>query len=110
MPREQQCPHVLYWLKRSKSKKGTQKDLTYSADFSPMRDRVGQSRNSVHERRRGLRGVRDTQFSALVEAAREGDQSALGHLLDSFRSYLRLFSDRRLGPDLKQKCGESDLV
>jgi RNA polymerase sigma-70 factor (ECF subfamily) len=50
------------------------------------------------------------QFSALVEAAREGDQSALGNLLDSFRSYLRLFSDRKLGPDLKQKCGESDLV
>jgi RNA polymerase sigma-70 factor (ECF subfamily) len=59
---------------------------------------------------KGAEGLRDKQFSALVEAARAGDQSALGNLLDSFRSYLRLFSDRKLGPDLKQKCGESDLV
>jgi RNA polymerase sigma-70 factor (ECF subfamily) len=52
----------------------------------------------------------DTQFRKLIEAAHAGDQSALGRLLDGFRPYLRLFSDRKLGADLKQKCGESDLV
>jgi len=54
--------------------------------------------------------LRDKPFAELAAAAREGDRSALGYLLESFRSYLRLFSDRKLGPDLKQKCGGSDLV
>ena len=54
--------------------------------------------------------MRDKEFTELSQAARQGDLSALGHLLEGFRSYLRLFSDRQLGPDLKQKCGESDLV
>ena len=54
--------------------------------------------------------MRDKQFTALVKAAHDGDPSALGQLLDSFRSYLQLLADRKLGPDLKQKCGQSDLV
>jgi RNA polymerase sigma-70 factor (ECF subfamily) len=45
-----------------------------------------------------------------LHAARAGDRSALGNLLDSFRSYLALFADRKLGADLKPKCSESDLV
>jgi len=54
--------------------------------------------------------LRDEQFAELAAAAREGDRSALGQLLESFRSYLCLVSDRKLGPDLKQKCGDSDVV
>ncbi len=52
----------------------------------------------------------DKLFIELARAVRQGYRSALGELLESFRSYLRLFSDRRLGPDLKQKDGASDLV
>jgi RNA polymerase sigma-70 factor (ECF subfamily) len=59
---------------------------------------------------KGIAALGDKPLIELVRAAREGDRSALGELLESFRSYLRLFSDRQLGPDLKQKCGGSDLV
>ncbi len=52
----------------------------------------------------------DKPFVELARAAREGDRSALGALLESFRSYLQLFSDRQLWSDLKPKCGGSDLV
>jgi RNA polymerase sigma-70 factor (ECF subfamily) len=51
-----------------------------------------------------------TQFSRLLNAAHAGDRSAMGELLDSFRSYLVLFGDRHLGADLKPKCSGSDLV
>ncbi len=51
-----------------------------------------------------------TEFARLLLAARTGDRAALGHILDSFRSYLVLFADRTLGADLKQKCSRSDLV
>jgi RNA polymerase sigma-70 factor, ECF subfamily len=54
--------------------------------------------------------VRDKSFGELAEAARKGDRSALGHLLEGFRAYLHLLSVRKLGPDLKPKYGESDLV
>ena len=50
------------------------------------------------------------KFTTLLRGARAGDQSALGHLLESFRSYLVLFADRKLGADLKPKCSRSDLV
>jgi RNA polymerase sigma-70 factor, ECF subfamily len=50
------------------------------------------------------------EFLTLLDAARRGDRSALGYLLDSFRSYLVLFADRKLGTDLKPKCSKSDLV
>jgi RNA polymerase sigma-70 factor, ECF subfamily len=52
----------------------------------------------------------ETQFDRLLTAARAGDRSALGHLLDSFRVYLSLLADRKLGADLKPKCSQSDLV
>jgi RNA polymerase sigma-70 factor (ECF subfamily) len=54
--------------------------------------------------------LRNKQFTALAEAARDGDRSALGRLFDGFRSYLTLLADQRLGADLKQKCAGSDLV
>jgi RNA polymerase sigma-70 factor, ECF subfamily len=54
--------------------------------------------------------MRDKSFSELAEAARKGDRSALGDLLEGFRAYLHLVSDRKLGADLKPKYGESDLV
>ncbi len=52
----------------------------------------------------------DKSFAELAEAARRGDRTALGLILESFRTYLSLFSDRKIGQDLKPKCGESDLV
>ena len=52
----------------------------------------------------------DKPFIELAQAAQQGDRSALGEILESFRSYLQLFADRQLGPDLKQKFGGSDLV
>ncbi len=54
--------------------------------------------------------VAGTPFVDWLAAARDGDRSALGHVLEGFRSYLLLFADRELGADLKPKCGESDLV
>ncbi len=51
-----------------------------------------------------------SQFVALAESARAGDRSALGQILDSFRSYLRVIADRKLAGDLKPKCSPSDLV
>lgn len=52
----------------------------------------------------------ETEFARLMAAARAGDRAALGHILDSFRSYLNLLADRKLGADLKPKCSRSDLV
>ena len=52
----------------------------------------------------------ETRFNHMLHSARAGDRKALGHLLDSFRSYLNLFADRKLGADLKPKCSRSDLV
>src|SRR5258708_5422211 len=46
----------------------------------------------------------------LLDAARHGDRTALGSLLESFRPYLSLFADRKLGLDLKPKFAGSDLV
>ncbi len=54
--------------------------------------------------------MRAEEFTALADAARNGDPSALGHLLERFRPYLQLLAEGKLGQDLKQKCGESDLV
>lgn len=50
------------------------------------------------------------QFDRLLIAARAGDQSALGYLLESFRAYLTVLADHKLGADLKPKCSQSDLV
>jgi RNA polymerase sigma-70 factor (ECF subfamily) len=46
----------------------------------------------------------------LLQDAHARDRAALGHLLNSVRSYLMLFADRKLGADLKPKCSRSDLV
>jgi RNA polymerase sigma-70 factor, ECF subfamily len=59
---------------------------------------------------KGLASLRQKTFTELTEAARNGDRSALGDLLESFRTYLSLVTDHRLGRDLRPKCSKSDLV
>jgi len=71
---------------------------------------VEDRQNNAGLQRRGLQSCVTGRLQTWSWPAREGDRSALGHLLEGFRPYLRLFSDRKLGPDLRQKCGGSDLV
>jgi RNA polymerase sigma-70 factor, ECF subfamily len=51
-----------------------------------------------------------SKLDALIVAAREGSQDALGHLLEECREYVLLVADRELGQDLRAKIGPSDLV
>jgi RNA polymerase sigma-70 factor (ECF subfamily) len=51
-----------------------------------------------------------TCFSALVDAARNGSNEALGELLDQWRNYLLLVANQELGDDLAAKAGASDVV
>lgn len=49
-------------------------------------------------------------FSALVAAARLGDQPALNELMHRSRNYLLLVANQDLGSDLHAKMGASDIV
>jgi RNA polymerase sigma-70 factor (ECF subfamily) len=49
-------------------------------------------------------------LEAWISAARGGDRSALARALMSFRDYLLLVANERMGPTLKTKEGASDLV
>jgi RNA polymerase sigma-70 factor (ECF subfamily) len=46
----------------------------------------------------------------LMALARDGDQSALGKLLDLYRNYLRLVARSLIGAGLRVKLEPSDLV
>lgn len=46
----------------------------------------------------------------LLRRARKGDPDALGNLLEQHRPYLRLLSQRRLGPALNARLDASDIV
>jgi RNA polymerase sigma-70 factor, ECF subfamily len=47
---------------------------------------------------------------AALQRARQGDRTALGELLESFRPYLRCIVHAQGGNQLQAKMGESDLV
>ncbi len=49
-------------------------------------------------------------FSVQIERARQGDQAALGELLDRFRPLLRTRARESLGPALRVRVDESDIV
>jgi RNA polymerase sigma-70 factor (ECF subfamily) len=49
-------------------------------------------------------------IGAWLEAARGGCSEALGRVLESCRRYLLLVAQKHLGPDLKAKGSDSDLV
>ncbi len=46
----------------------------------------------------------------LLERAREGDEEALGRLLESFRAYFRIHARRKLGSRLQARVEASDIV
>ncbi|MEZ6134265.1 MAG: hypothetical protein R3C53_05070 [Pirellulaceae bacterium] len=46
----------------------------------------------------------------LIRQARNGDQAAMGQLVETYRNYLLLIANRNLGADLQAKVGASDVV
>jgi RNA polymerase sigma-70 factor, ECF subfamily len=52
----------------------------------------------------------DTEWNALLEAARQGDARALGKICEQVRNYLLLAADRGLSDGLRAKLGASDIV
>ena len=52
----------------------------------------------------------DSAFEEMLAAARRGDQEALGELLDRNRDWLRVFAVDCMGPQVRRRIGDSDLV
>ena len=52
----------------------------------------------------------DQEFFDLLVKARQGDQRALGSLIECYRPYLMKIAYEEADPDLRAKEGESDLV
>lgn len=49
-------------------------------------------------------------FAQLIEAARNGDQGAVGQLIEDWRGYLLLIANQDLDRDIQAKVGPSDVV
>lgn len=52
----------------------------------------------------------DSEIAALIPLAREGDDSALGRLLDLHRDYLRGIAAQQLPPKLQGRIDDSDVI
>ncbi len=52
----------------------------------------------------------DAKFAQLIQAARNGDQQALGELVQECRDYLLLIANQDLDQQLRSKLGGSDVV
>lgn len=50
------------------------------------------------------------QLERLLQQARDGSESSLGEILQSFRNYLLLLADDELGTEIKAKVSPSDVV
>lgn len=62
---------------------------------------------TVHQ---GYSALLSEKRTDLIACARAGDASALGLLLDSYRSYLSVLADIEIGRRLQQKVDASDIV
>jgi RNA polymerase sigma-70 factor (ECF subfamily) len=52
----------------------------------------------------------DSRIQALLQRAKSGDSQALGELLETYRSYLRILANQQIYRHLKSKYSASDLV
>lgn len=77
----------------SEKKTGNDQNLRHGEDGNPS----GSSR-------------RQLDFQRFLEQARNGDQSALGFLLNEYRGYLRLIAEREMGQSLMIRSDQSDVV
>ncbi len=57
-----------------------------------------------------MMGTDDSEIAALIPLAREGDDSALGRLLDLHRDYLRGIAAQQLPPKLRGRIDDSDVI
>lgn len=64
----------------------------------------------THSAETGPTTGRPTEWSQLLEAARNGDDDALGQICQRFREHLLLTADNDLGGDIRGKFGASDVV
>ena len=55
-------------------------------------------------------GTDDSEIAVLIPLAREGDDSALGRLLDLHRDYLRGIAAQQLPPKLQGRIDDSDVI
>ena len=51
-----------------------------------------------------------SEFQTLIQQAREGDQQALGHLLDNHRDFLVRLANQQIGEKLRARVDGSDVV
>ena len=51
-----------------------------------------------------------SDFQTLIQEAREGDQQALGQLLDNHRDFLVRLANQQIGEKLRTRVDGSDMV
>ena len=54
--------------------------------------------------------IEDSTPARMLQDAKNGDQTRLGEMLDSYRNYLRILADSRLDRKLRGRMGASDVV
>lgn len=52
----------------------------------------------------------EQQLEELIQAAKGGDEAALGELLERYRPYLRVIAEQAIGPALGQRYDASDVI